>query len=88
MVLGLIAGHNDENDLDSKAKAYALSEEFMNRFIEANGTVVCREFLGYDLSKAEDMATIKEKGLFKTTCPELIRCAADILDIMITEHGV
>ena len=88
MVLGLIAGHNDENDLDSKAKAYALSEEFMNRFIEANGTVVCRELLGYDLSKTEDMAAIKEKGLFKTTCPELIRCAADILDIMITEHGV
>ena len=49
---------------------------------------MCRELLGYDLSKTEDMATIKEKGLFKTTCPELIRCAADILDIMITEHGV
>ena len=26
----------------------------MNRFIERNGTVVCRELLGYDVSKPED----------------------------------
>ena len=88
MTLGLLAGHNDENDSASKAKAYALSEEFMDRFIEKNGTVVCRKLLGYDLSKPEDMATIKEKGLFKTTCAELIRCSADILDKMIAKHNL
>ena len=40
MVIGLLYGHYDGKDLDSKAKAYAMSEEYMNRFIQANGSVV------------------------------------------------
>ena len=64
MVLGLLYGHSESEDLDTKAKAYALSEEYMNRFIQKNGTVVCRELLGYDLSKPEENAVIKEKNLF------------------------
>ena len=41
----------------------------MNRFIEKKRTVVCRELLGYDISKTEDMEKIKELNLFKITCP-------------------
>ena len=43
-----------------KAKAYAVSTEFMNRLIEKHGSVVCRELLGYDLTKKEDMVYVKE----------------------------
>jgi hypothetical protein len=32
MVLGLLYGHSESDDLDAKAKAYAMAEEYMNRF--------------------------------------------------------
>lgn len=86
MVIGLLYGHSDGNDLDSKAKAYALSEEYMNRFIKENGSVVCRELLGLDLSKPDEMAIIREQDLFHTKCPEMIRSAADILDELLKEY--
>ena len=86
MVIGLLYGHSDGNDLDSKAKAYALSEEYMNRFIKENGSVVCRELLGLDLSKPDEMAIIREQDLFHTNCPEMIRSAADILDELLKEY--
>ncbi|MBR0144129.1 MAG: C_GCAxxG_C_C family protein [Clostridia bacterium] len=86
MVLGLLYGHSESEDLDTKAKAYALSEEYMNRFIQKNGTVVCRELLGYDLSKPEENAVIKEKNLFRTACPKLIRSAVEILDELLEER--
>lgn len=86
MVIGLLYGHSDGNDLDSKAKAYALSEEYMNRFIKENGSVVCRELLGLDLSKPDEMAIIREQDLFHTRCPEMIRSAADILDELLKEY--
>ena len=86
MVIGLLYGHSDGNDLDSKAKAYALSEEYMNRFIKENGSVVCRELLGLDLSKLDEMAIIREQDLFHTKCPEMIRSAADILDELLKEY--
>ena len=44
MVIGLLYGHSDGNDLDSKAKAYALSEEYMNRFIKENTAVFIFSF--------------------------------------------
>lgn len=85
MVLGLRCGHCESDDLDGKAKAYKISEEFMNRFIEKNGSVVCRELLGYDLTKPEDMQIIKDQNLFRTICPNMVKSAADILDEMINE---
>lgn len=85
MVLGLRCGHCESNDAESKAKAYAVSEEFMNRFIEKNGSVVCRELLGYDLTKTEDMLVIQEQDLFRTLCPKMVESAASILDEMISE---
>lgn len=85
MVLGLRCGHCESKDAESKAKAYAVSEEFMNRFTEKNGSVVCRELLGYDLTKKEDMIVIQEQNLFRTLCPKMVESAASILDEMISE---
>lgn len=87
MVLGLLHGHYDGDDADSKARAYTMAEDYMNRFIMKNGSVVCREILGYDLSRPGEMARIKEQNLFHTRCPEMIRSAADILDELLEEYG-
>ena len=86
MVLGLLYGHSESDNLDTKAKAYAMAEEYMNRFIKKNGSVVCRELLGYDLSKPEEKAVILEKNLFRRVCPDLIRSAVEILDEFLEEQ--
>lgn len=87
MALGLKYGHCHAKNAEEKAKSYQIAEDFMNRFIEKKGTVVCRQLLGYDISKTEDMEKIKELNLFKTTCPEMIRCATEIVEQMINELG-
>ncbi len=86
MVLGMKCGHCESDDVEGKKKAYRISEEFMNRFAEKNGSVVCRKLLGYDLSVPEENKVIKEKNLFKTVCPLMVRSAADILDEMLSEE--
>ena len=85
MVLGLKYGHSHAEDIEEKGKAYQIAEDFMNRFIVEQGTVVCRELLGYDLTKAEDAEKIKELGLFQTICPKMIRCATAIVEQMMEE---
>ena len=85
MVLGLRCGHCDSEDIEGKSKAYAVSTEFMDRFIKKNGSVVCRELLGYDLTKEEDTAVIAEQNLFRSFCPKMVESAARILDEMIAE---
>jgi len=87
MVLGLKYGHCHAEDNEEKQRAYRIAEDFMNRFTAEKGTVVCRELLGYDVSKEADMVKIKELNLFKTTCPEMIRCATKIVEQMLSELG-
>ena len=86
MVLGLLYGHSERGDAAAKARAYTLAEEYMNRFIRENGSAVCRELLGYDLSVPEQMASIREKELFRVLCPEIIRSAVAILDELLAEQ--
>ena len=86
MVLGLKYGHYHAEDMDEKMHAYQITETFMNRFIEINGTVVCKKLLGYDISKKEDLVKIKALDLFKTACPKMIRAATEIVDQIINEQ--
>ena len=87
MVLGLKYGHDRFGDTDQKSRAYAISEQFMDRFIAENGSVVCRNLLGYDICVPADKLKINELGLFKTVCPKMIASAARILGEMIEEIG-
>ena len=85
MVLGMRTGHCESEDAEGKTNAYAISTEFMNRFISKNGSVVCRELLGYDITKKEDMSIIEEQKLFRTFCPKMVESVVRILDEMISE---
>ena len=80
MVLGLNYGHFESENNEQKSRAYAVATEFTKRFKELNGSIVCRDLLGYDLTKPEDSACIKEKNLFRTICPEMIRSAVEVLE--------
>lgn len=83
MVLGLKYGHCHFNAPEEKEQAYQYAEEFMNRFIEKNGTVVCKERLGYNLSKPVEMAKIREQHLFDTICPRMVESAVEIVQEML-----
>ena len=83
MVIGLKYGHVSSGDQTSKEKAYQVARKFAERFQARLGSLECRELLGYDLSKPEELQLIREMGLFQTRCPELVRASAEILADLI-----
>lgn len=85
MVLGLKYGHFESENNEQKSRAYAIASEYTKRFRELNGSIVCRDLLGYDLTKPEDSACIREKNLFRTICPEMIRSAVEVLEGVIAD---
>lgn len=86
LVLGLKYGHYVSSDNEQKARAYEIAVEYTKRFREVNGSVVCRDLLGYDLTKPDEMACIKEKGLFGTVCPKMIKSAVEILESVLEDY--
>ncbi len=86
LVLGLKYGHYISTDNRQKSRAYEIAVDYTRRFKEANGSIVCRELLGYDLTKPDEMACIKEKGLFGDVCPKMIKSAVEILESVLAEY--
>lgn len=83
MVIGLKYGQVKEGDSQAKDKTYALVRRFVEEFKARNGSIVCRELLGYDISTPEGMQMIKEKGLTTSLCPKLVRDAVEILEQLL-----
>ena len=85
MVLGLKYGNTTEKDKESKAKTYKMVEEHTSRFKARNGSVICRELLGCDISTHKGRKEVEDKGLFSTVCPELVQDATQILEEILAE---
>ncbi|MFX0163142.1 MAG: C-GCAxxG-C-C family protein [Candidatus Hodarchaeota archaeon] len=80
MVIGLKYGNTRVDDRQAKEKTYSLVKEFVDKFKSRNGSIVCRELLGCDISTPEGMEIAKEKNLFATLCPKLVSDAAEIIE--------
>lgn len=86
MALGLRYGHYQADNNEQKSRAYAIAVDFTKRFKETNGSIVCRDLLGYDLTKPEEMACIKEKNLFAVICPKMIKSAVEVLESVLDDY--
>ncbi len=81
MVIGLKHGETRAEDEKSKEKAYRLVQEFVDEFKSRNGSIVCRELLGCDISTPEGRnLAIEKKKLFTNLCPKLVQGAAEIIE--------
>lgn len=82
LVIGLSCGHSVLGDLQTKEACNAETVEFMRRFKERNGSCVCRDILGIDISVGDNRLIAKEKNLFNTVCVDMITSAVEILEEM------
>lgn len=80
LTIGLKYGFSQPGDTETKANCYAKTEEFLNAFKAKNGSILCREILGHDISTKEGMEQARSKNLFKTTCVDMVKSAASILE--------
>jgi C_GCAxxG_C_C family probable redox protein len=84
MVLGLKYGNTDE-DKKAKENTYKKVIEFANKFSVRNGTVKCHDLLDCDITTREGLEIARQKGVFSSICPKLVRDAAEILEEMLAE---
>ncbi len=80
MVIGLHHAKTRTGDDDSRERAYALGQEFMESFAARNGSLVCNDLLQVDVGTPEGMKQVREKDLFRTVCPRFVRDAGELLE--------
>lgn len=73
MVLGLKYG-------DDKAKCDWVSDVFFEEFKKENGSFICRDLLGCDISTPEGVRSARDQNLFRELCPKMVASAVEITE--------
>lgn len=87
LVLGLAFGFYDSQDKEREVYGNKKTEEFIRLFTEKMGGVVnCRDILGKDIAKPEEMAFVRREKLILQKCPRALHISIDILEEMLAEY--
>ena len=87
LVLGMALGFYDAQDREKEVYGNKKTDEFIKRFTEGmNGDVYCRDILGKDISKPNEMAIIRKEGLILQKCPKALNISIEILEDMLSEY--
>lgn len=87
LVLGMALGFYDSQDREQEVYGNKKTEEFIRRFTEKmEGVINCRDILGKDISKPNEMADIRKEGLILKKCPRALNISIDILEDMLAEY--
>jgi len=80
LAIGLLSGSTGADEKEAKDRTYAVTREFVARFVRRNGTVSCTGLLGCDISTDEGLARAREQNLTRTLCPCYVKDAVEILE--------
>ena len=83
MALGLKFGQSDMEDMQSRQKTNDVTVEFLETFRKENGSYICKELLGCDLSTEEGKNEAMEKQLFVEFCPKMVESATIIAEKLL-----
>lgn len=87
LVLGMAFGFYDAQDREQEAYGNQKTEEFVRLFSERmQGVINCRDILGKDISKPEDMALIRQDKLILRKCPQAIDVSIGILEEQLADY--
>ena len=83
MVLGLKYSQIGDDEAENKAIAYKKTNEFMERFKSENGSYICKDIFGCDISTDEGRTYAQENNSFKEICPRMVKSAVNILESIV-----
>ena len=80
IVLGLLEGYDDIEDISKKTELYKKVQKLASDFEENNGSYICRELLGLSEGKDSPIPEARTKEYYeKRPCPKKVYSAAKIL---------
>lgn len=80
MAIGMREGAQTVSDPSKKAAIYERGQEFIARFQSKNGSIICRDLLGCDISTEEGLRESRERNLHAARCTGFLRDAVEIVE--------
>lgn len=87
MTLGLKYGQYIAGDAASRTASNEVTDRFLAEFARENGSYICNELLGYDVTTAEGLEHVRRNNLFVDFCPKMVASAVRITEAIMEEGG-
>lgn len=87
MVIGLLVGNANPDDELNKDTVHNLIMEFNSDFIRLNKYTNCKELLGKDVSKPDELEYLRENKIFDSSCPKFVGDASKLLEEIIKKYN-
>ncbi len=78
IAIGQRYGSNKPNP-EGRGKAYSLALKFYDRFQKEQGSVFCRDLVGYDLADPKELKKAWDSNVFISKCLHFVEKAVEIL---------
>jgi C_GCAxxG_C_C family probable redox protein len=78
MAVGWLAGRDGPEDRESYSRCSAAVREFLGQFRRAQGSLLCRELTGYDLSDPAILPVFAADQARREKCGAIVATAADL----------
>lgn len=85
LALGVIESKTHKDPLEQKDAAYATGEEFVRRFKEKHGTILCDQLTGILMTDIIARKVANDDGTFAKKCPSFVSDAVQIALEIATE---
>jgi C_GCAxxG_C_C family probable redox protein len=86
LVLGLKNGIDKPHDKKGKERTREVLEKFISKFRESYPSLLCREILGADVSKPEELELLRKEDKFSNYCPHVVEVAAAIVEELLDKN--
>lgn len=83
LVLGLKFGHSHPDDETGSDRIRVLTQDFLRQYAERQGSTLCTDILGVNLSVPADLERAEAEELYDVSCPGAVRTAAELLEEMM-----
>ena len=87
LVLGLKYGIDVPTDIKGKEKMRELLDKFSEKFRESYPSLLCKDILGADVSKPDELEILRKKDKFANFCPHVVEIAAAIVEEFLDENN-
>ena len=86
LVIGLRHGIDKPTDKRGKEKTREILDRFSEKFQETYPTLKCKDILGADVSKPEELEALRKEEKFTNFCPHVVEVAAAIVEELLNEN--
>ena len=87
MLIGLEEGETDGANTEGKSHCYKIVQQLLEESRRQNGSIICRQLLGLDPDFKPQPPEPRTDGYYKKRpCPEMVYCAAKILEEYLEQN--